>query len=141
MSFDLISSVEKEDKYGKYRHYFCDICNCELAYGSYYCIKCNNISHPCEDCQIDEKFVKTIIIAYKTKSQPDNYYKLYKDNVILSNLTTFISKCPKCGIIENPINCSCEGSCNCVSLGKYYDVEDSKNMFKDGFVPFQLLPY
>jgi hypothetical protein len=139
MSFNLISVIKKEDKYGNYYHVSCDVCNYELAYGSYYCKKCNNVLHPCEDCQIGEKFVKTIIISYKTKSQSDNYYKPFEDNIILGDLLSFISKCPKCGIIENPINCMCNDSCSCVSLGKYYNIENIKYMFKDGIIPFQLL--
>ena len=138
-SFELVDAVIYKDKYGNYYHYCCNLCNCELKYGSYYCKKCNNVVHPCEDCQIGEKFVKTTIIAYKTKYQSDEYYKLFETNVVLDDLFTFISKCPKCKIIENPINCDCEGSCPCVSLGKNYNIEYNKDNFKDENVPLDLL--
>jgi hypothetical protein len=66
MSYKLIKVTEKYVPfYGVKRTYYCDICNDELRHYGYYCKKCNNITFSCLECVIDEKHVKTQIIAYQ----------------------------------------------------------------------------
>jgi hypothetical protein len=115
------------------RKYYCDICDDELSYIGFYCKKCNNIAFPCLECVINEKYVKTQIIAYNADNSPritcPNYpyltklkFEIYNNDVVFDKykLRWFIAKCPKCKECYHSINCECNSSCNCDEIG--YDV-------------------
>ena len=48
----IIKLIQVAEKSGAIydRKYYCDICDDELRYFSYYCKKCNNIAFPCLAC-------------------------------------------------------------------------------------------
>ena len=131
----LIKVTEKYvPRYGKKITYYCDICNDELRHYGYYCKKCNNIAFPCLECVINEKHVKTQIIAYQADNSPrisdacpyfpdstKPQFEIYNNDVVFDKykLRWFIAKCPKCKECYHSINCECDSSCNCCEKGSY----------------------
>jgi len=155
---------EYVSNYGRTYNYYCDICNDVLSYFGYYCKKCNNIAFPCLECVINEKHVKTQIIAYKADNSPripdrpnfpnltKSQFEIYNNDVVFDKykLRWFIAKCPKCEECYHSINCECNSSCNCNEIGsdvcKIVNDKDEgedingidlfdKTDFKDGILP------